>query len=120
MGLAGKETIEFKLSPQNRKLNLFRITMGLGQVVLIDRWSSFAITPSLISHPHTGTTLPTLTDTKSTVEVSLTFRPLQQNGLLLLITTDNQSEPVFAAGMFNGEVSMFTFILQNSPLYFDH
>ncbi len=56
-----------------------------------------------------------LTVDKTSVEISVTFRPLLQNGLLLLLTTADQFTAIFTVGIFNGEVH--TYLKLNMILY---
>ncbi len=49
-------------------------------------------------------TLPILTADRTSVETTITFKPLLQNGLILLVTTTDLSSAFFTVGMFNGEV----------------
>lgn len=60
----------------------------------------------MFDHNHicAGMALPTITADKTSVEITVTFKPLLQNGLLLLVTTADQSTALFTVGIFNGEV----------------
>lgn len=61
-------------------------------------------------HTHTGESLPPVNSSQSNT-ITVNFKPLRENGLLLLLTQD--SDPVFAVGIFNGEVCLFlSFSLQ--------
>ena len=53
---------------------------------------------------HLETRLPMLSEEKTSVEIIITFRALQQNGMLFLMTADNESNALFTAGMYNGQV----------------
>lgn len=46
-----------------------------------------------------------------TLAVSITFKPARANGLIMLLTTADKSETIFAAGLRNGKVYMCCFIV---------
>ena len=49
--------------------------------------------------------------------IVLTFKPTRADGLLMLLTTNNNSNAIFAAGLRNGRVLYITFVHLNINLY---
>ena len=46
------------------------------------------------------------------VNASVTFQPLLDNGIVVMVTADNGTVPVLAVGLFNGEVKFLQYVVK--------